>query len=288
MRSWPTQSSTDSRSRQTSGVCCSSPELCERGYGFALVDEGCFFITVHGSETGSAKDSSNSSNPPSSDFVNSTKQKKKPGRPGKKRVGGQPGHKRQLREPLPPDRVDETIEYEIDDKEIDRLELMPTDRRDDSAYRAARHADLRDRTLPSTVRITRRQHLLAARSRAVRSTDFRASFAGDDRLDEITGPLQLHDHRRILRRCAEGAGVTRLPVEALHGRHLWFAGRRLRRSLACDSSATAIGQVHRRRPNNSRLRAHFGKLPRMPASVLSTERCMRQRKWPAGVIRLTA
>ena len=47
-----------------------------------------------------AKDSSNSSKPPSSDFMNSTKQKKKPGRPRKKRVGGQPGHKRQQREPL--------------------------------------------------------------------------------------------------------------------------------------------------------------------------------------------
>ena len=86
-----------------------------------------------------AKDSSNSSKPPSSDFVNSTKQKKKPGRPRKKRVGGQPGHKRQLREPLPPDRIDETIEYEIDEREIDRLELMPTDQ-----FETIQHIELPD------------------------------------------------------------------------------------------------------------------------------------------------
>jgi transposase len=86
-----------------------------------------------------AKDSSNSSKPPSSDFMNSTKQKKKPGRPRKKRVGGQPGHKRQQREPLPPDRVDETIEYEINDKEIDRLELMSTDQ-----FETSQHIELPD------------------------------------------------------------------------------------------------------------------------------------------------
>ncbi len=38
-----------------------------------------------------AKDSSNSSKPPSSDFVNSTKQKKKPGRPRKSGWADNPG-----------------------------------------------------------------------------------------------------------------------------------------------------------------------------------------------------
>jgi hypothetical protein len=45
------------------------------------------------------KDSSTSSKPPSSDIAK-PKPKKKPGRPRKPRRGGQPGHQRQLREPL--------------------------------------------------------------------------------------------------------------------------------------------------------------------------------------------
>lgn len=71
------------------------------------------------------KDSSTSSKPPSSDIAKPNP-KKKPGRPRKPRQGGQPGHQRQLREPLPPDRVDNTIDYEIDDADIQRLGLTPT------------------------------------------------------------------------------------------------------------------------------------------------------------------
>ena len=71
------------------------------------------------------KDSSTSSKPPSSD-ITKPKPKKKPGRRKTSRRGGQPGHQRQLREPLPPDRVDETIEYEMDDGEVERLGLTPT------------------------------------------------------------------------------------------------------------------------------------------------------------------
>ncbi len=44
----------------------------------------------------------------------------------KPRRGGQPGHEQHLREPLPPERIDETIEYEIDDGEVERLRLTPT------------------------------------------------------------------------------------------------------------------------------------------------------------------
>jgi len=71
------------------------------------------------------KDSSTSSKPPSSDIAK-PKPKKKPGRPRKPRRGAQPGHQRQLREPLPDDRVNETIEYEITDEEIQRLGLVAT------------------------------------------------------------------------------------------------------------------------------------------------------------------
>lgn len=71
------------------------------------------------------KDSATSSKPPSSD-ITKPKPKKKPGRRKKPQRGGQPGHQRQLREPLPPDRVDETIEFEVDHAEARRLALTPT------------------------------------------------------------------------------------------------------------------------------------------------------------------
>jgi transposase len=72
------------------------------------------------------KDSSTSSKPPSSDLVKPKPKNKKPGRRKKPRRGGQPGHEQHLREPLPPDRVDKIIEYEIDDDQVQRLGLTPT------------------------------------------------------------------------------------------------------------------------------------------------------------------
>ena len=71
------------------------------------------------------KDSSTSSKSPSSDLVK-PKPKKGPGRPKSTKLGAQPGHQRNLREPLPPERVDETFVYEIDSIEIQRLGLTPT------------------------------------------------------------------------------------------------------------------------------------------------------------------
>ena len=71
------------------------------------------------------KDSSTSSKPPSSD-ITKPKPKRKPGRRKKLRRGGQPGHQRQRRELLPPERVDRTIEYEIEDGEVERLGLTLT------------------------------------------------------------------------------------------------------------------------------------------------------------------
>jgi transposase len=71
------------------------------------------------------KDSSTSSKPPSSDIT-----KPRPQRAcGRRRYpvrGGQPGHPRQLREPLPPERVTDTIDYAIHAHEIQRLGLTPT------------------------------------------------------------------------------------------------------------------------------------------------------------------
>ncbi len=72
------------------------------------------------------KDSSTSSKPPSSDIVKPKPKQKKPGRRKKRKRGGQPGHQQKLREPLPAERVDETVDYEIDDDGVQRLGLIPT------------------------------------------------------------------------------------------------------------------------------------------------------------------
>ena len=72
------------------------------------------------------KDSSTSSKPPSSD-ITKPKTSKKPGRRKKPKRGGQPGHQQHLRENLPPDRVDETFDYDIQDEDVQRLGLKATD-----------------------------------------------------------------------------------------------------------------------------------------------------------------
>ena len=71
------------------------------------------------------KDSSTSSKSPSSDIVKPPK--KKTDRRKKAKRGGQPGHKRKLREPLPPERVDEQITYEMNVNDVCQLGLTPTD-----------------------------------------------------------------------------------------------------------------------------------------------------------------
>ena len=44
-----------------------------------------------------------------------------------------------MRQPLPPERVDEIIEHEIDDADIDRLQLIPTDQ-----FETIQHIELPD------------------------------------------------------------------------------------------------------------------------------------------------
>jgi len=72
------------------------------------------------------KDSSTSSKPPSSDIAGRKATQTKRARRRKRRRGAQPGHERALRKPLPPERVDETIYYEIEEEEVRRLGLRPT------------------------------------------------------------------------------------------------------------------------------------------------------------------
>ena len=71
------------------------------------------------------KNSSNSSKSPFSDIVKPPP--KKADRRKKAKRGGQKGHKRKLREPLTPERVDEEILYEINDIDVRELQLTPTD-----------------------------------------------------------------------------------------------------------------------------------------------------------------
>ncbi len=72
------------------------------------------------------KDSTTSSKPPSGDIVKPKVKAKRGSRKMTDTPGGQPGHQRKLREPLPPERVDEFIEIGIDDLEIQRPELTAT------------------------------------------------------------------------------------------------------------------------------------------------------------------
>ena len=65
------------------------------------------------------KDSNNSSKPPSSDIV---KPKKAANRKrGKRKRGGQPGHKKRSRKPFTPDEIDHSFEYELQAKDAEGL-----------------------------------------------------------------------------------------------------------------------------------------------------------------------
>jgi transposase len=86
------------------------------------------------------KDSSNSSKSPSSDIIKPAK--KSPGGKAsrkKRKRGGQPGHRRKLREPLPPERVDEAFMYEMSDAEVRDRNLTPTDE-----FEIIQHVELLD------------------------------------------------------------------------------------------------------------------------------------------------
>jgi len=83
------------------------------------------------------KNSSNSSKSPSSDIVKPPA--RKISRRKKAKRGGQEGHQRKLRSPLPPERVDEWITYEIDDSDVHELKLTPTDE-----FEIVQHIELLD------------------------------------------------------------------------------------------------------------------------------------------------
>lgn len=85
------------------------------------------------------KNSATSSKPPSSDLTNPRPKHQRPGRRKKPRRGAQPGHQRQVRELVGPERVDEMIDYEIAEDDIRRLHLTPT-----GAFDLIQHLELLD------------------------------------------------------------------------------------------------------------------------------------------------
>ena len=86
------------------------------------------------------KNSSNSSKSPSSDITNPpAKKQNASGKQKKAKQGGQKGHKRKLREPLPPERVDEQITHEINNADVRELDLTPTDQ-----FEIVQHIELLD------------------------------------------------------------------------------------------------------------------------------------------------
>lgn len=111
----------DSRDRVIEGLRTLVAELTTR-----VEEQAARIVELELKLAKAQKDSSTSSKPPSSDIIKPKAKQKRAGRPKKPRRGGQPGHEQHLRQPLPPERVDETIDYEIDDQEVKRLGLIPT------------------------------------------------------------------------------------------------------------------------------------------------------------------
>ncbi|MBN1589942.1 MAG: IS66 family transposase [Pirellulales bacterium] len=107
------------------------------------------------------KDSSNSSKSPSSDIVKPPRKGSSGKAPRKKRKrGGQQGHQRKLRQPLPPERVDEAFVYELTDAEIRERNLTPTDQ-----FEVIQHIELLD--MPIHVSEHRLRKYLTADGRTV-------------------------------------------------------------------------------------------------------------------------
>ena len=71
------------------------------------------------------KNSSNSSKPPSSDITKPPKEPPQGG--GRRKIGGQRGHPKHERAPFPPERIDQTIDYEFSVAEVKTRKLIPLD-----------------------------------------------------------------------------------------------------------------------------------------------------------------
>ena len=161
------------------------------------------------------KDSSTSSKAPSSDIVKPPK--KNTDRRKKTQRGGQKGHERNLRKPLPPERVDKTTLYEIDA------------RRGFASASSRRPMSLRSSSILncSTCRFYVTEHrlrkyrdgngntVLPEVPGTQRPTPVRPAPIGPDRLAQVARACELHDHRNLHERRAASPGVTRLSGEAV-------------------------------------------------------------------------
>jgi hypothetical protein len=141
------------------------------------------------------KNSSNSSKSPSSDITNPPGKKKNGSGRKKAKRGGQKGHQRKLRTPFPPERVDERITYEINDAEIQKHDLTPTDQ-----FEIVQHVELLDMPIHITEHRLRRylnpdgETFLPLVPELRNQPIFGPRMLTHDRLAQVTSPLQLLDH----------------------------------------------------------------------------------------------
>jgi len=130
------------------------------------------------------KDSSNYSKTPSSDIVKPKATKPK----GKRKAGGQKGHPRNVREPFPPEQVDRTYIYELDD--ITGLELL-------DQLRVVQQVELPEKLLPVTEHRARRYRCIRTvifpKDAGQSNTQLRPSSAKADSQDVRTDPSEGSD-----------------------------------------------------------------------------------------------
>ena len=185
------------------------------------------------------KDSSTSSKPPSSDIVKPKPKKVLGGE--KSRDGWATGAQQQLREPLPPERVDETIDYEINDDDVQRLGLLPPATL--KSFSTSNCRNLRSMSPISTDRLPGcRWTSLHPRCPELNGPIFGPRMLATIGWLKSVGHCSYSTDRNVDGRCLAGSGLARLPGEALHGHDLRIAGRRLRRTDRSDSPARTTGQ----------------------------------------------
>ncbi len=154
------------------------------------------------------KDSSNSSKSPSSDIVKPPKTDAKGKATRKKRKrGGQRGHKRQLRQPLPPERVDETFLYEMPDDEVLRRKLTPTD-----DFEIVQHIELLDMPIHVTEHQFRKYLTPAGKTVVTRPPELEGRPIFGPRMLAMVGWLKSRGHCSYTTIATWMADILQVPV----------------------------------------------------------------------------
>ncbi len=154
------------------------------------------------------KDSSNSSKSPSSDIV--TPPKKAGGGKAarkKRKRGGQPGRKRKLRQPLPPERVDETFVYEMTDAEVGRRNLAPTDQ-----FEIIQHVELLDMPIHVTEHRLRKYLTVDGKTVVTRVPELEGQPIFGPRMLAMVGWLKSRAHCSYSTIATWMADVVQVPV----------------------------------------------------------------------------